>query len=109
MSYRRPNYNEPIEGEVCGMPIEAYALACQLLHDDGAIGKREYKQLCSYVELSPDNPKFAIEMPKIVNAACARWLKEREGKELDEEDAEMRILVERLQKTTDEEIRRAVS
>jgi len=104
----QPDYNEPIDGEICGIPLEAYALGCQLLYDDKYISEREYRQICSYVELPPDSAQFKIGVPKIVNAACRRWLKAHPG-ELGEEDAEMKVLVERLKKATDEEIRRAVS
>src|SRR5882757_8941728 len=60
------SFDEPIEGEILGMPMEAYALTCQLLRDDGFIETRELRQLASFVELDKDSHQFKLEMPRII-------------------------------------------
>lgn len=105
----KPNYNEPIEGEVCGMPMEAYAITTQLLYDEGCISNRDVRRIASFVELDRHSPQFMLELPKLIHKACERWLEKMEGKELDEDEKTMDALVRTLEKTTAAEIRKAVS
>lgn len=103
------DFDQPIEGEVCGMPMEAYAITVQLLHDEGCITNREVRRIASFVELDKHSPQFMLELPKMINAACDRWLEKMHGKQLDEDERNMEALVQKLKTTTAAEIRKAVS
>jgi hypothetical protein len=105
------DFDQPIEGEICGMPMESYAVTVQLLLEAGCIMPREVRQIISYVELDKDSPQFVLELPKLINRACKRWIAQvEEGQiQFDEDAKDVDLLVRKLLETTDQEIRKAVS
>jgi hypothetical protein len=105
------NFDEPIEGEICGMPMESYAITVQLLLEADCITPREVRQITSYVELDKDNPQFVLELPKLIHRACLRWIAGvKDGTIAFDDDAkDVDLLVRKLLETTDQEIRKAVS
>ena len=103
------NFDKPIEGEICGMSLEAYRLAVQLLADVGCIDAIEARQIIHYVQLDPNGPHFQLEVPRIIHRACTRWIMANPEKTLTDDGRLMNIVVRKLRQTTELEIRKAVS